>query len=34
MKELATNTGVIMLAIIAVSGVTLFFTFDEIIASD
>ncbi len=34
MKELATNTRVIMLAIIAVSGVTLFFTFDEIIASD
>ncbi len=30
MKKLATNTGVIMLAIIAVSGVTILFNFDEI----
>jgi len=34
MKELATNTRVIMLAIIAVSGVAIFFNFDELIASD
>jgi len=34
MKKLATNTGVIMLAIIAVSGVTIFFSFDEIFAPD
>lgn len=34
MKKLATNTGVIMLAIIAVSGVSIFFNFDEIFAPD
>ena len=34
MKKLATNTGVIMLAIVAVSGVSLFFNFDEIFAPD
>jgi len=34
MKELATNTRVIMLAIIAVSGVAIFLNFDELIASD
>ncbi len=34
MKKLATNTGVIMLAIVAVSGVSLFFNFDEIFTPD
>jgi len=34
MKHIATNTGVIMLAIIAVSGVSLFFNFDEIFTPD
>ena len=34
MKKLATNTGVIMLAIIAVSGVSIFFNFDEIFAPE
>jgi len=34
MKKPAANTGVIMLAIIAVSGVTIFFSFDEIFYPD
>ena len=34
MKELATNTRVIMLAIVAVSGVAILLNFDELIASD
>ena len=34
MKELATNTRVIMLAIVAISGVAIFLNFDELIASD
>jgi len=34
MKELAMNTRVIMLAIVAVSGVAIFINFDELIASD
>jgi hypothetical protein len=34
MKHIATNTGVIMLALVAVSGVSLFFNFDEIFTPD
>ena len=34
MKELAMNTRVIMLAIVAVSGVAIFLNFDELIATD
>jgi len=34
MKELATNTRVIMLAIVAVSGFAIFLNFDELIATD
>jgi hypothetical protein len=34
MKHIATNTGVIMLALVAVAGVSLFFNFDEIFTPD